>query len=143
MFNIVSLTFRYIFIVLIYLFMLGIIRLIYLDIKSMRTFNGENSTYLKLINRKETVPFKIKDEYTLENEVKIGRSNQNDIVIRDPYLSKNHARIITDEGQFFVEDLKSINGTYINNNRIYDVTKLKNGDRIKVGQIEFLFVDQD
>ncbi|WP_235436106.1 FHA domain-containing protein [Gottschalkia purinilytica] len=98
---------------------------------------------MKLINRKETVPFKIKDEYTLENEVKIGRSNQNDIVIRDPYLSKNHARIITDEGQFFVEDLKSINGTYINNNRIYDVTKLKNGDRIKVGQIEFLFVDQD
>ena len=53
MFNVLSLVFRYLFILIIYLFMLAIIRLIYLDIKSMYSVEEETGSYLKLINRKE------------------------------------------------------------------------------------------
>lgn len=143
MFKALSLIFRYVFILLIYLFMFGIIRLIYLDIKSMYSVEGEGNSYLKLINRKETIPYKIKEEYMLDEEVTIGRDGQNNIALRDPYISKKHARIIQDEGQYFLEDLDSANGVYLNNEKILDVIMLKNGDRIKLGQIEFLFVHRD
>lgn len=143
MFNVLSLIFRYIFILLIYTFMIAIIRLIYLDIKSLYSFDGDGGSYLKLINRKETIPYKIKEEYILNEKITIGRGQQNGIDLRDPYVSKEHARIIADENQYFLEDLDSANGTYLNNERVLDAIRLKNGDRIKLGQIEFLFVHRD
>ena len=140
MFNVLSLLFRYLFIVVIYLFILAIIRLIYLDIKSMYSTSEDAGSYLKLINRKEQIPYKIKEEYLLKDKITIGRSNQNNIILRDPYISKKHVKIVEDEGKYFLEDLNSANGTYLNNQKVLDVMKLKNGDRIKLGQIEFLFV---
>ncbi len=140
MFNVLSLIFRYIFIIIIYLFILAIIRLIYLDIKSMYSVNEEVGSYLKLINRKDMIPYKIEEEYVLSEKITIGRGTQNDIVLKDPYVSKKHAKIVEDEGTYFLEDLDSANGTYLNNEKVLDVTILKNGDRIKLGQIEFLFV---
>lgn len=142
MFSVMSLLFRYLFILIIYLFMLSIIRLIYLDIKSMYTVESEIGSYLKLINRKETIPYRIKDEYAIKDEITIGRSNKSTITLRDPYVSKEHLRIVKDEGKYFLEDLNSANGTYLNNGKVLDVTMLKNGDRVKLGQIEFLFVDR-
>ncbi len=143
MFNILSLVFKYIFIVIIYVFIFSIIRLIYLDIKGIRPVSLDSSSYLKLINRKETLPFKVKKYYPLGEQVFLGRGNDNEIVIKDPYISKRHLRIVKDEENYFLEDLKSANGTFINGERIMDVAKLNNGDRITVGQIEFLFVDKE
>ncbi len=88
MFNIVSLIFKYIFIIIIYLFILSIIRLIYLDIKGIDTKALNNASYLKLVNRKDTLPFKVKEYYPLDKEVYLGRGKDNQIVIRDPYISK-------------------------------------------------------
>jgi ABC-type multidrug transport system ATPase subunit len=47
-------------------------------------------------------------------EVIIGRSQECDIVINDPTISRKHARVYKKGGQVFVEDLKSVNGIYIN-----------------------------
>lgn len=143
MFNIVSLIFKYIFIIIIYLFILSIIRLIYLDIKGIDTKALNSASYLKLVNRKDTLPFKVKEYYPLDKEVYLGRGKDNQIVIRDPYISKRHLKIVEDEGNYYLEDLGSANGTYINEERILDVVKLKNGDRIRVGQIEFLYVGRE
>lgn len=143
MFNVLSLVFRYLFILLIYLFMFGIIRLIYLDIKNMSGGLATHHTYLKLINRKDMLPFKVKEVYNLADTVTIGRGNNNDIVIKDPYISNQHLKITLDENSYFLEDLDSANGTYLNGDRVLDVVKLKNGDRIRLGQIEFLYVSND
>ncbi len=143
MFNILSLVFRYLFILIIYLFIFGIIRLIYLDIKSIGGSVIQEDTYLKLINRKDTSPFKVKEVYPLAASVIIGRKNESDIVIKDPFISNQHAQISLDEGSYFLEDLDSANGTYLNGERIMDAVKLQNGDRIKIGQIEFLYVSND
>lgn len=140
MFSLLSLVFRYIFIALIYLFMIGIIRLIYLDIRNIRELGDETGTYLKLINMRESVPFKIKDEYFINREITIGRDSGNDIVLRDPYISKKHSRVFLKDGEYHIEDMDSSNGTYVNNNRITGVSRIYHGDRVKVGQIEFLFV---
>ncbi len=142
MYNVISLAFKYLFIFIIYFFMFSIIRLIYLDIKGMGLNTYSKSTYLKLINQKDTLPFKIKEVYPIDKDVTIGRSNQNNIAIKDPYISKQHMRIVEDEGDFYLEDLNSANGTFINGDRVMDAVRLENGDSIRLGQIEFLFVNR-
>jgi len=143
MYNMFSLVFKYIFIIIVYLFMLNIIRLIYLDIKGMNLSSVDKNTYLKLINRKETLPFKVMEYYPIDENVSIGRSNKSSIIIKDPYISREHLRIVKDEGDYYLEDMESGNGTIVNGEKIMDVVRLKNGDRIKLGAVEFLFVNRD
>lgn len=58
-------------------------------------------------------------------------------------MSKFHARIVEDEGIFFLEDLKSANGTYLNSERIEDAIELKSNDIINIGKLQFLFIQGD
>ena len=143
-FKILSWIIRYIFIILIYYFLYGIIRLIYLDIQHINKMNQNeyNNPYLKLVNRKERLDFDIQEFYDLGDVTTIGRSRDNMIQILDKYVSAKHLKIIKDEGEYFLEDQNSVNGTYLNNAKIEDVVKLKNGDRIGLGQVEFLFVNE-
>lgn len=143
MYNIFSLVFKYLFIIIIYLFMLSIIRLIYLDIKGIGSNSRDNNTYLKLINRKDSLPFKVEEYYVVENFISLGRGNDNKIIIKDPYISKKHFKIVKDEENYYLEDLNSANGTYLNGERLMDVVELKNGDRITTGQLEFLYVNRE
>ncbi|MFW5648649.1 MAG: FHA domain-containing protein [Candidatus Alkaliphilus sp. MAG34] len=144
MFRVLSWIIRYIFIILIYYFLYGIIRLIYLDIQRINKINQKesNNPYLKLINRKERLDFDIQEFYDLEDETTMGRSKDNIIQILDKYVSSEHSKITMDEGEYFLEDRGSVNGTYLNSTKIEDVVKLKNGDRIGLGQVEFLFVKE-
>ncbi|NJO00668.1 MAG: FHA domain-containing protein, partial [Bacteroidia bacterium] len=62
----------------------------------------------------------------------IGRAANNDIVIPEQTVSSRHATITVENGSFFINDLNSTNGTFINGNRI-DSKILKSGDLIKLG----------
>ncbi len=76
-----------------------------------------------------------------ERPITIGRSPEADVVILDEKASRIHCGIRLWDGEFYVKDLKSRNGTYVNDQRV-DVAKLKSGDRIRVGSILFSF-EQD
>lgn len=143
MFNALSIIFRYIFIIIIYLFIFSIIRLIYLDIRSMDSFSLAGRPYLKLVNRRDTLPYKVKNHYIIEEKLTLGRNKENNISIKDPFISKNHLVIIKDELSYFLEDLNSANGTFVNQQKVEDIVPLKNGDVIEVGNLEFLFVNKD
>ena len=143
MYNILSVIFKYIFIVIIYLFIFSIIRLIYLDIKGIGKIKEGDGAYLKLINKKESLPFKIDEHYIIEENLTLGRKGDNDIIIKDPFVSKAHFNITKDEEQYFLQDLNSSNGTFLNGVRVSDVSKLTNGDSIRIGNIEFLFVNRE
>ena len=142
MYNILAIVLKYVFIVIIYLFIFSIIRMIYLDIRGMRGVVLKNAAYLKLMNKSNTLSFKIKEYYTIDDGIVLGRNRNSDITIKDPYVSKKHFQIIKDENEYFLEDLGSANGTYLNKEKIEDVVKIENGDIIKVGQIQFLFVNR-
>ncbi|MGI6629628.1 MAG: FHA domain-containing protein [Bacillota bacterium] len=119
--------------------------MIYLDISSMYRFrpsSQNNQPYLKLINRRDRLPFKVEESYTLAEQNIIGRSPKNEIVLNDPYISGIHARIWEAGGVYFMEDLGSKNGSYLNGERISGPFTLRNGDRISLGQVEFLFVSE-
>lgn len=131
------------FIVLIYLFMFAIIRMIYLDIRNLRALPSESEAYLKLINRRDTIPYKVKEEYPINKELNVGRVGRNEIILKDPYVSKRHAKIFSKNNLYYIEDLDSSNGTFVNNRKIKDLVQIVHGDRIKIGQIEFLFVNEN
>lgn len=143
MFNVLSILFKYIFIVIIYMFIFSIIRLIYLDIKNIKGVTSDENAYLKLINRLDSLPYKIKDHYSIGNRLTLGRKGDNDIIVKDPFVSKYHLQIMEDEGDFFLEDLNSANGSFLNGEKIQDAIKLMNGDRITIGNVEFLFVNRE
>ena len=142
MYDLISIAFKYIFVIIIYVFIFTIIRMIYLDLKTV-DYRGEiTQSYLKLLNRIDSLPFSIKDSYSIGDELTLGRSSSNNIVIKDPYISKNHFKIIKDEENFFIEDLKSSNGTFLNGEKLEDVAILKSNDVIRTGEIEFIFLNK-
>lgn len=101
-----------------------------------------NQPYLKLINRRDQLRFKVEESYTLSEKNIIGRSQKNEIVLNDPYISNEHVRIWQSGGVYLLEDLGSKNGTFLNGERIAHPFTLRNGDRISFGQVEFLFVSE-
>ena len=143
LYGLLSMIFKYAFVIIIYYFILNIIKMIYLDIRGINNMNSVADTYLKLINRKEKLPFKTQEHYFIGDNTTIGRSDQNDVVLKDRFISKRHARIIKQKGTYFLEDLNSANGTYINGQKISDPIELKDKDLVDIGQVEFLFVNGD
>lgn len=69
----------------------------------------------------------------------IGRSPQNDLFLDDVTVSRHHARILADAEGFLVEDLNSLNGTYVNRKRI-ERHQLIDGDELQVGKFKLEFV---
>lgn len=67
-----------------------------------------------------------------ESSVIIGRDRTCTIVLNHPAVSRRHARITVDGGTFQLEDLKSANGTYVNNARV-DSVRVKAGDILRFG----------
>jgi len=65
--------------------------------------------------------------------ITIGRNPHEDIVIDNPAVSQLHARIYYLNGQFIIEDQKSLNGTFVNGKKITKYV-LKDGDQIKIGK---------
>ena len=69
----------------------------------------------------------------LKQKILIGRNLENDWVIQDINVSRYHAEIIqNDQGEFYILDLKSTNGTFVNNKPVRK-DLLKIGDDIKIG----------
>lgn len=73
--------------------------------------------------------------------ISIGRIPGNDVVIDNLAVSGHHARIILEQGYYAVEDINSLNGTFLNNQRIRR-SPLKNGDEILIGKHTLVFQDE-
>ncbi len=69
----------------------------------------------------------------------LGRLPECDVQIDSNMVSRKHARVYSQDGQFYIEDLNSGNGSFVNGQRITAPTLLKTNDRIKFGPILFRF----
>jgi hypothetical protein len=70
----------------------------------------------------------------LTDEVTIGRAATCTLTIEDTFISQLHARVFYDNGQVFVEDLGSTNGTFLNRKKVASATPVRRGDRVQVGK---------
>jgi pSer/pThr/pTyr-binding forkhead associated (FHA) protein len=71
--------------------------------------------------------------FPLAEELTVGRAAGCQVTLDDTYASQIHARVFTRDGQLFVEDLGSTNGTYLNRKKVQGPMVMKRGDKLQVG----------
>ncbi len=83
------------------------------------------------------------EEYNLKSTLSIGRSDQNDIPIRDKKASRLHCRIEKRGETFYLIDLDSTNGVRLNDVYVSGEAFLEVGDYIKIGQLTFRLMSEE
>ncbi len=77
--------------------------------------------------------------FLLEAEVTTaGRSTESDVFLDDVTVSRKHVEIRRKQDGWYVHDLGSLNGTYVNRERV-EVTKLASGDELQIGKFKLVF----
>ena len=75
-----------------------------------------------------------------EDQVSVGRDPKADILLDDSTVSRAHAIFVRTDHGFRVEDTGSLNGTYVNRERV-DQADLHNGDEIMIGKFRLVYFD--
>ena len=81
--------------------------------------------------------------YDLRSALRIGRHPYNDVSLNDPSISRYHCWITHEMGSVLIEDLASVNGTFVNGSKVVHRVALKRGDAIRIGETEILFSEED
>ena len=76
--------------------------------------------------------------FLVEGEYVLGRESPAHFVVAEPSISRRHLKFVVEDKKVDVFDLGSGNGTYVNNMKTQQV-QLSHGDRLKVGESEFIF----
>jgi pSer/pThr/pTyr-binding forkhead associated (FHA) protein len=72
----------------------------------------------------------------------VGRHPESDIFLDDITVSRRHAELRRKDGRFAVQDMGSLNGTYVNRDRVEN-TQLANGDELQIGKFKLVFFGGD
>jgi hypothetical protein len=81
-------------------------------------------------------------EYEVGEGAVMGRGDQAEIRLEDPFASSRHARLVRQGGAVVLEDLGSTNGTYLNEELLSGPQPLHPGDRVRIGDSEFTYMDR-
>lgn len=123
LFSIISTIFKYLFILVVYYFIINILK----DILTYFTRESKNrNTILRIIEENQMVDIPIINNFTF------GRGVDNDYATKDLAVSKRHFQIIDNGEEFFIVDQKSSNGTFVNGKKIKRAV-IKKGDIISIG----------
>lgn len=80
---------------------------------------------------------KIGSVIPIHNKLTIGRKEDNQLVLHDQYVSGKHAVIFVKNNEYIIEDLKSTNGTIVNNEKLDKATYLNIDDEVEIGEYIF------
>ncbi|NLT06386.1 MAG: FHA domain-containing protein [Solirubrobacterales bacterium] len=75
------------------------------------------------------------------DQMQIGRSPDAEVFLDDVTVSRNHALLVRRRDGLYVDDLGSLNGTYVNRRRI-ESHKLANGDELQVGKYKLTYLER-
>ncbi|MDI6715703.1 MAG: FHA domain-containing protein [Actinomycetota bacterium] len=77
-----------------------------------------------------------------KSEITLGRDPGNDIFLDDITVSRHHAKIIVNGNSVGIMDVGSLNGTYVNQERIEGITALKSNDELQIGKFKLVFLSK-
>lgn len=113
----------------------------YLVLKRKRSGPGAGSG-MEIYMRLEVISgqFATKEQdFYLTDELIIGRARSCDIVLKEPDLAKQCARIFLSGKLIWIEDIGAADGVYLGGMRLYNANRLRSGDEISIGNTRFLF----
>ena len=139
---------KFCFLALLYLFLLRVVRAVWAEVAGPRAARpAPGAAASAPARRRERGPAKgvlrlrvvepaaqRGRAYELADELTVGRAAGCQITLEDTYASQLHARVFRKDGQLFVEDLGSTNGTYLNRKKVTAPVALRKGDRLQVGK---------
>jgi pSer/pThr/pTyr-binding forkhead associated (FHA) protein len=132
---------------LLYLFFFRVLRAVWAEVTPVRTApidrraaradgrdqgrsrRGRRTTHLVVVEPRELKG----RSYDLGEELTVGRAAGCQVTLDDSYVSQLHARVYIRDGELYVEDLGSTNGTYLNTRKVSSPSALRRGDQLKVG----------
>ena len=84
--------------------------------------------------------WRVGESFPLEAErMTIGRRPESDIFLDDVTVSRDHALLVRRNGEYYLDDLGSLNGTYVNRRRI-ESQRLSDGDELQIGKFKLTFL---
>ena len=122
---------KLIFLALLYLFLWQVARAIGTHVGPTKRAKGLRRSAELVVVRSDTIAGQ---RYAVSRPSVLGRSEEADIVIDDPYASEIHLRVGIQAGDLIVHDLGSTNGTYVNGRRVTVPTSLAKGDALQIGK---------
>ena len=134
---------KILFLALLYLFIARAIRVIYLDLVGPRVPRSSSPASTPAPRKRRAQPRELvvteaegaPRTYPMNAEpLAIGRSEGCQIILQDTYVSQMHARVYPKDGEWFVEDLGSTNGTYLNRVKVTQPSPVAVGDEIRIGK---------
>jgi FHA domain len=82
------------------------------------------------------------ESFTIEGErMSIGRTPDADVFLDDVTVSRNHALLVERQDGHYIDDLGSLNGTYVNRRRI-ESHRLEDGDEIQIGKYKLSYLER-
>ena len=138
-------TLKVIFLVLLYLFILRLTRVVWLDLVGPRAPKPRpqptaRSGAPKPKQRPRSIIVTEDGDqprtYPLREDeaLMLGRADTCQIVLKDTYVSQAHTRIFAKDGAWYVEDLGSTNGTYLNRAKVSEPSSIGPGDEVRLGK---------
>lgn len=125
---------RLLFLVLLYLFLFGIARTLLRDLRAAAAEPNVEVGRLVVLASPGGEPAQ-GSTLSLDAITTLGRDVNNAIVVEDPFASADHA-VLTYRGRsWYVEDLGSTNGTFVNGRAVASVAPLGFGDEVAIGQV--------
>ena len=125
---------RLLFLALLYLFLARVVRSLLRDLRAAAQEPGASPGRLIIVESPTGEPQQGRS-FDLDAITTLGRDVNNAIVIDDPFASQEHA-VLTFRGRsWYVEDLGSTNGTFVNGRAVAAVSPLGFGDEVSIGQV--------
>ena len=133
---------KLVFLGVLYLFFLRVLRAVWLETRESTRAPAGAATGARSVaaaspaTMRIVAPAERKGEtFALGEEMTVGRAAGCQVSLADDStVSQLHARIFQRDGRFFVEDLGSTNGTFVNRKQITGAVPVRRGDRVQIGQ---------
>jgi hypothetical protein len=125
---------RFLFLALLYVFLFAVVRVLMRDLRSAAREPGIELGRLRVLASPEGEP-PVGVVFGLDAVTTLGRDVNNAIVVEDRFASAEHA-ILTFRGRaWYVEDLGSTNGTFVNGGEVDGLAPISFGDELQIGQV--------
>ncbi|MBU3207168.1 FHA domain-containing protein [Clostridium algidicarnis] len=137
-----GLLFTVIFIIILYVIIILALRIMYKDVKNGGKSSGKKkqlgkSLGLVVEEQGDNLALKRGSVIPIRGSITLGRTEENNVVLSDKYVSSTHAKIYSNNDKYFLEDLKSTNGTILNGVKINGQVQIFVGDQIQIGSLTF------